>query len=53
MKDITYCVSKECPKADKCQRHWSNSLPVGVIASMSDFYEKGKKCKYEADLDTP
>lgn len=52
MKDITYCVSAKCPKADTCDRWWMNNfIEVCQQVSMSDFfnskdfYKKG--CEYE------
>ena len=46
-KDITYCVSKKCPKADKCDRWWANNFTEKYAVSMCDFYKKGVKCEYE------
>jgi hypothetical protein len=45
-RDITYCVSSKCPKADTCDRWWMNNF-VGMewVGSMSDFYTKGKVCR--------
>jgi hypothetical protein len=45
--DITYCVSKSCPKADKCDRWWMNHfVESNKTISMFDPYKKGKKCVY-------
>ena len=47
-RDITYCVSSKCPKADTCDRWWANNM-VGAFENISMFdpYKKGVKCEYE------
>jgi len=47
MRDITYCVSSKCPKADTCDRCWANNMvsPFENI-SMFDPYKKGVACEY-------
>lgn len=45
--DRTFCVSKSCPKADKCDRWWMNNfLETCKTMSMFDPYKKGEKCEY-------
>jgi hypothetical protein len=47
LSDITYCVSKSCPKADKCDRWWlNNAIPPWADVSMFNPYKKGKRCEY-------
>ena len=51
--DKTYCVSKSCPKADKCDRWWMNNFLDTCQrlndVSMFDPYKKGKRCGYYID----
>ena len=55
MRDITYCVSKSCPKASKCDRWWMNNFiaTCNNIQSMADFYKKGAKCEYYIRKENP
>ena len=47
MRDITYCVSGKCPKADNCDRWWMNN-GIGAFENISMFdpYKKGESCEY-------
>ena len=48
MREITYCVSSKCPKADTCDRWWMNNF-IGlenIVTSMFDPYKKGEPCEY-------
>ena len=48
MREITYCVSSKCPKADTCDRWWMNNFVDALdgTISMFDPYKKGEKCEY-------
>ena len=47
MRDITYCISSKCPKADTCDRWWMNHfVEANEMISMFAPYIKEKKCEY-------
>ena len=37
MKDVTYCVSSDCPSTECKLKLKNNDIPAGTIISMADF----------------